>query len=638
MEALGAAAAAFQLVQKGAQIVEILSKIHDAPTWGQGQANSLRTALLQSLLNGCLKDATRLNNLLIGLSAKEEDGKIIRYWKSIVTEILNGIDTGIVALGDSLAAVVDELPAVRQTAQDVTTLITEILQLRDLTTGLRLELSSISEKVSTLRDSASTSSGLDKSEASGLLQTSAVHTSLPALLHALEHLSMQDDKDESIKNSSIANSEVVMKHGQCVITVDDLYTKDEARLCLASLSPTDQKILRNRLSTKYDLACQWFLALPEFYTWENGDYSDLLYITANAGCGKTTIAAHVLDALEKSATAVDKETYRLLYFFFQKSNVEGEGTAATALRTIINQLVYQMPSLYYSIRRQYDILATRGTVVWSWDSLSIVFVDMMSQIKDRSASKTYLVLDGLDECSSDTRRDLVVFLRSILEENTTQASSRQVSAFKVFITGRPDNDIFDIIPPSKHTQITNSQTTRDISTLIETRVAELGLRRRLGPDVQIAIKHFLETNAWGMFLWVVLVLQGLERRDERLTDAAIAARLSAIPRTLTATYEGIISSTPLARRDDLWRILRIMLVSRRTMTITELEAALCTELGISNWHDFAGDVNALCSSLITFEGDKVLFVHQSVRDFSPSFRFTWIDRPAWWHQLQSPSR
>ena len=150
-------------------------------------------------------------------------------------------------------------------------------------------------------------------------------------------------------------------------------------------------------------------------------------------------------------------------------------------------------------------------------------------------------------------------------------------------------------------------------------MAELGLRRRLGPDVQIAIKHFLETNVRGMFLWVVLVLQELERRDERLTDAVIAARLSALPRTLTATYEGIISSTPLARRDDLWRILRIMLVSRRTMTITELEAALCAELGISNWHDFAGDVNALCSSLITFEGDKVLFVHQSVRDFLQAF-------------------
>ena len=101
MEALGAPAAAFQLAQTGAQIVEILSKIHNAPTWVkdrqtqvQGLINmaklisnnqSLRTALLQSLLNGCLKDATRLNNLLIGLSAKEEDGKIVRYWKSIVT-------------------------------------------------------------------------------------------------------------------------------------------------------------------------------------------------------------------------------------------------------------------------------------------------------------------------------------------------------------------------------------------------------------------------------------------------------------------------------------------------------------------------------------------------------------------------
>ena len=49
---------------------------------------------------------------------------------------------------------------------------------------------------------------------------------------------MQDDKDRSIKNSSMANSEVVMKHGQCVITVDDLYTKGSSAIFLLILHAT----------------------------------------------------------------------------------------------------------------------------------------------------------------------------------------------------------------------------------------------------------------------------------------------------------------------------------------------------------------------------------------------------------------
>jgi adenine/guanine phosphoribosyltransferase-like PRPP-binding protein len=49
---------------------------------------------------------------------------------------------------------------------------------------------------------------------------------------------MQDDKDGSIKNLSIANSEVVMNQGQYVITVDDLYTKGSSAIFLLILHAT----------------------------------------------------------------------------------------------------------------------------------------------------------------------------------------------------------------------------------------------------------------------------------------------------------------------------------------------------------------------------------------------------------------
>jgi hypothetical protein len=44
-----------------------------------------------------------------------------------------------------------------------------------------------------------------------------------------------------------------------------------------------------------------------------------------------------------------------------------------------------------------------------------------------------------------------------------------------------------------------------------------------------------------------------------------------------------------------------MLTSFRVMSLTELKAALCVELGISEWHDFTGDVKQLCGSLISHE-------------------------------------
>lgn len=135
------------------------------------------------------------------------------------------------------------------------------------------------------------------------------------------------------------------------------------------------------------------------------------------------------------------------------------------------------------------------------------------------------------------------------------------------------------------------------------------------------IIKFLEENAHGMFLWVVLVIQELERRDERLSDEVIKAKLSSIPMTLISTYEAIVIQPSPGRRNDMWRILRWLLFAKHGLTLDELEMALCLETGIPRWHDFAGDVNTLCGSIIRFNGlrGEVNLIHQTARDFLENF-------------------
>lgn len=85
------------------------------------------------------------------------------------------------------------------------------------------------------------------------------------------------------------------------------------------------------------------------------------------------------------------ENHLLLYFFFQKVNIDDdEGTATTTLRTIISQLVHQMPDLYQLLQRQYDILALKGRASWSWEPLLSVFLAMIQQIRDRTLSMNTL--------------------------------------------------------------------------------------------------------------------------------------------------------------------------------------------------------------------------------------------------------
>lgn len=226
------------------------------------------------------------------------------------------------------------------------------------------------------------------------------------------------------------------------------------------------------------------------------------------------------------------------------------------------------------------------------------------------------MLDGLDEYSSDSRRRLLECIDSVIEGQRVSTLSRPGSILKVFITSRPDEDVFSIIPKSKHFEITDSLTADDIDALIVAGVEQLGNRRRLAPEVQFAIKDFLHTNAKGIFLWVVHVLQELDR-----TDDLIAARPRKVPLTLALVYEDIIENVSKLRRDDMWHVLRCMLISFRAMSLIELKTALCVELGISEWHNFTGDFKQLCGSLITIANEQVKFVHQSSQDFLETYMF-----------------
>lgn len=110
-------------------------------------------------------------------------------------------------------------------------------------------------------------------------------------------------------------------------------------------------------------------------------------------------------------------------------------------------------------------------------------------------------------------------------------------------------------------------------------------------------------------------MEELDRRDVRLSDDVIANKLKSVPTTLFSQYEAILNELHPSRQVDMWRILRWILNAKKVLSLAELEAALCTELGISRWHDLRGDLNYLCGSVILLDGDTVSFIHQTFRDF-----------------------
>jgi Ankyrin repeats (3 copies) len=264
------------------------------------------------------------------------------------------------------------------------------------------------------------------------------------------------------------------------------------------------------------------------------------------------------------------------------------------------------------------LLSARGDFEWAWDHLSGVLDEMLEQ--KLLSSRVYIILDAIDECEAESRVLILDWIKKLVDKTLTPTSVSR-SILKALVTGRPDGDYIDQISAFPTLAITDTDTASDIQALIDKQVKELAQCRRLSPDVTRTIIQFLETNAHGIFLWVVLIIKEAERRDECLSDEVIASKLSAMPLTPIDTYEIIVQSIPPSRKQDMWRVIRWLVFGSRSLTLSELEQGLCLETGISNWYDFARDLTFLCGSLIRLDGPKeeVRFVHQTAGVFVEKF-------------------
>jgi Cdc6-like AAA superfamily ATPase len=179
----------------------------------------------------------------------------------------------------------------------------------------------------------------------------------------------------------------------------------------------DQAPFRTQVLNRSKNSCGWIQETPKYISWDKNSTSDLLWITARAGCGKTTLAAHVSEWVLSASKMSGKAPQRvsspghtqnsqiILFFFFHGSNQEAEGTGIAALRTLIHQLADQDSSVVPIIFRRYESLSARGFFEWSWESLSNIFEEILQSIS--IDSKVYIILDALDECKADSQHSLL---------------------------------------------------------------------------------------------------------------------------------------------------------------------------------------------------------------------------------------
>jgi protein SERAC1 len=318
----------------------------------------------------------------------------------------------------------------------------------------------------------------------------------------------------------------------------------------------------------------------------------ILWITGEAGRGKSVMAKHLINHLRASSNS--DATEQLCYFFF-KDGLQNQDNASAAISAILHQICSSQPRLGKHIFTRLSRLGRQG-----FKSLSLSCSVLATILKDPTAKDMIWILDGLDECESKSRHELLGVLDVLFTARHTSAGAR----LKVVLLSRPDKNIEqalrfpdEIGSASGWTpkafgrfRIAAERNLHDISSVIvqflrhktsdaphNTSVPLSAMISRLADD--------LEKGADRTFLWVSLVVSLIE---ERASDESSAARLQSVVSgaSLDKVYEEVMSGRQLALKAR--KAVMAVLAAVKPLSLREM----CVALEVHQDHFHVGDTPA----------------------------------------------
>ncbi|KAL9094308.1 MAG: hypothetical protein Q9165_003449 [Trypethelium subeluteriae] len=400
---------------------------------------------------------------------------------------------------------------------------------------------------------------------------------------------------------------------------DQRYLSDRGRECHQIFKTSTYEQFKNINCERTEGTCQWVLSHPRYRQWATKGHDDLLWISADPGCGKSVLAKSLVD---NELRATDKHT--VCYFFF-KDNDEQDGLA-TALCAILHQLFYHQPQLV-----QYAIPA--------WESIGDKLVKdipelwrtLLAAARSDVVYDVTCVLDALDECRLHDRRLLIDMLADFYMHTLSCPFERRRGRLRFLVTSRPYDDIraefqktLDDLPTIRlRGEEENDQIHQEIDLVIRKRVKILAKDLRL--DVQTTDR--LETQLLKMehrtYLWLYLAIESIYEtfRDSIRPEEA---SIESLPTTVEDAYEGILSRVSEKQIDNVKKIFTIVIGARRPLTVQEMAIAL----GVATKphpesirraqlnHDYLENrMRHWCGLFIFIKHTRIYLIHQTAKEF-----------------------
>ncbi|OKL63381.1 hypothetical protein UA08_01822 [Talaromyces atroroseus] len=393
----------------------------------------------------------------------------------------------------------------------------------------------------------------------------------------------------------------------------------ERQACHQAFKTSSYERYKNINPGRVDGTCRWVLENPQYLAWWESRHNNILWITADPGCGKSVLAKSLIDIdLKKFGSPLN-----VCYFFFKDNDEQND--LATALCAILHQLFETCPDLL-----QYALPSWRSNGPKLHQEVEELWCILIAATSDSAFPNTICIFDAIDECKENEARQLIRKLAQF-HSQISPCLNPKGRWMKFLVTSRPYEEIqqnFRQLTALYHQihlrgEEENDRIREEIGLVVKSRVAELAESLELSFEIRKRIENHLLQMEHRTYLWLSLVMDGIRTTfQESLCPKDEPIPL--VPPPVEAAYESILDRVPAAKAETVRKILQIIVRARHPLTVEEMAAALgiatssgsqsAAQAGL-NPDVLKRKIRHLCRLFVFVKDSKIFLIHPTAREF-----------------------
>ena len=268
------------------------------------------------------------------------------------------------------------------------------------------------------------------------------------------------------------------------------------------------------------------------------------------------------------------------------------------------------------------------TTVKSWDERHELWHILQQSAADLTVPSIVCVLDALDECRENDRRQLITFLCGLPQQS---ARSDSKSRPKFLVTSRPYDSVQRWFEQTTsrwpHIRLRgedeNEQIHQEINLVIKKRVHDLGEEFSLSHGSRERLQQQLLHMQHRTYLWLHLAMEDVREtyQNSLYPDKVV---IDALPPSVEEAYERLLQKISAKQQPTARQVLLIIVGARRALKIGEMAWALgavqaqqfgTQSLVAVDTQHLERQIRHWCGLFVFIQHSTLFLIHQTAKEF-----------------------